>query len=135
MTGPGLLTALWLIPLLGAVVVVVLPKSATRAARPLALITSLLALGVAIAVAAGFEAGGEQYQWVESRPWIPAFGATYSLGVDGVALVMVLLATALMPLLLLAGWRDGGGSGSSGGAGGSRRRTPRSCWPRRRSRW
>ncbi|HIW68711.1 MAG TPA: NADH-quinone oxidoreductase subunit M [Candidatus Dietzia merdigallinarum] len=119
MTGPGLLTALWLIPLLGAVVVVVLPKSATRAARPLALITSLLALGVAIAVAAGFEAGGEQYQWVESRPWIPAFGATYSLGVDGVALVMVLLATALMPLLLLAGWRDGGGSGSSGGADGA----------------
>ncbi|GAA3509088.1 NADH-quinone oxidoreductase subunit M [Dietzia aurantiaca] len=112
MTGPGLLTALWLTPLVGAVVVVVLPRGATRAARPLALLTSLIALGLAIAVAVGFSPGGERYQFVESRPWISAFGATYSLGVDGVALVMVLLATALMPLLLLAGWRDTDGPDS-----------------------
>lgn len=106
MTGPGLLSALWLTPLIGALVVVALPRPTARAARPLALATSLITLAVAIVVAVGYEAGGERYQFVESRPWIPSFGATYSLGVDGIALVMVLLATALMPLLLLAGWRD-----------------------------
>ena len=106
MTGPGLLTALWLTPLVGALVVVVLPPTTSRAARPLALIASLITLALAIVVAAGFEPGGERYQFVEAREWIPSFGATYSLGVDGIALVMVLLATALMPLLLLAGWRD-----------------------------
>ena len=121
MTGPGMLTAIWLTPLIGALVVVVLPRSATRAARPLALITSLVTLGLAIAVAVGFDPGGARFQFVESRPWIPAFGATYSLGVDGIALVMVVLAAALMPLLLLAGWRDtdsDGGSGAGGGANG-----------------
>ncbi|MGX1596604.1 NADH-quinone oxidoreductase subunit M [Dietzia maris] len=106
MTGPGLLTALWLAPLVGALVVVVLPASARRAARPLALVTSLVVLGVAVALAVGFEPGGDTHQFVESRPWIPAFGATYTLGIDGVALVLVLLTAALMPLLLLAGWRD-----------------------------
>jgi len=105
-TGPGLLTALWLTPLVGALLVVVVPQSARRAARPLALVTSLAVLGVAIALAVGFDPGGDRYQFVESRPWIPAFGATYSLGLDGVALVLVLLTAALMPLLLLAGWRD-----------------------------
>ncbi|USX46258.1 NADH-quinone oxidoreductase subunit M [Dietzia kunjamensis] len=118
MTGPGLLTALWLTPLVGALVVV-LPASARRAARPLALVTSLVVLGVAVALAVGFEPGGETHQFVESRPWIPAFGATYTLGIDGVALVLVLLTAALMPLLLLAGWRDTDGPGGerAGGTG------------------
>lgn len=118
MTGSGLLSALWLTPLVGALVVVVLPRTARRAARPVALIASLLTLVVAIVVAAGFGAGGEQYQFVESRQWIPSFGATYSLGVDGIALVMVLLAAALMPLLLLAGWRDTDGPDGRGGPDG-----------------
>ncbi|MEH6819891.1 MAG: NADH-quinone oxidoreductase subunit M [Dietzia psychralcaliphila] len=106
MNGLGLLSALWLTPLIGALVVVVLPSGARRAARPLALATSLVVLGVAIALAVGFDPGGDTHQFVESRPWIPAFGATYSLGLDGIALVLVLLTAALMPLLLLAGWHD-----------------------------
>lgn len=114
MTGPGLLTALWLTPLVGALVVVVLPASARRAARPLALVTSLVVLGVAVALAVGFEPGGDTHQFVESRPWIPAFGATYTLGIDGVALVLVLLTAALMPLLLLAGWHDTDAPGVDG---------------------
>ncbi|MCT1432967.1 NADH-quinone oxidoreductase subunit M [Dietzia maris] len=114
MTGPGLLTALWLAPLVGALVVVVLPASARRAARPLALVTSLVVLGVAVALAVGFEPGGDTHQFVESRPWIPAFGATYTLGIDGVALVLVLLIAALMPLLLLAGWHDTDAPGVDG---------------------
>ena len=108
----GLLTALWLTPLIGALVVVALPTGARRAAKPVALVTSLIVLGLALAAAAGFDPGGDTHQLVESRPWIPAFGATYSLGLDGVALVMVLLAAALMPLLLLAGWHDTDGPGS-----------------------
>ena len=110
-----MLTALWLTPLIGALVVVVLPSGARRAARPLALVTALLVLGLAVALAIGFDPGGDTHQFVESRPWIPAFGATYSLGVDGVALVLVLLTAALMPLLLLAGWHDADGSAPSDG--------------------
>ena len=121
MTGPGLLTALWLTPLIGALVVVVLPVSARRAARPLALATSLIVLGLAVALAVGFDPGGDTHQFVESRPWIPAFGATYSLGIDGVALVLVLLTAALMPLLLLAGWHDTDAPGADGPGPNGRR--------------
>src|SRR6202042_1577858 len=56
-------------------------------------------LAVSIALAVEFKAGGPTYQFVESHPWIPAFGAGYTLGVDGIALV---------PVLLVAGWNDGG---------------------------
>ena len=69
---------------------------------------------MAVALAVGFEPGGETHQFVESRPWIPAFGATYTLGIDGVALVLVLLTAALMPLLLLAGWHDTDAPGVDG---------------------
>ncbi|WP_194860543.1 NADH-quinone oxidoreductase subunit M [Dietzia sp. SYD-A1] len=106
MNGPGLLSALWLTPLVGALVVVALPSGARRAARPLALATSLGVLAVAVALAVGFDPAGQTHQFVESRSWIPAFGATYTLGLDGIALVLVLLTAALMPLLLLAGWHD-----------------------------
>ena len=108
MTSLPLLSALWLTPLVGAVVVV-LPGAARRAARPVALATSVLVLGLAVALALGFDPGGDPHQFVESHPWIPAFGATYTLGLDGLALVLVLLTAALMPLLLLAGWRDAEG--------------------------
>lgn len=112
MTVLPLLTALWLTPLLGGLVVVLLPGSARRAARPVALATTLVVLGLAIALAVGFDPSGDTHQFVESRSWIPAFGATYTLGLDGIALVMVLLTAALMPLLLLAGWNDAGGAGA-----------------------
>ena len=42
----------------------------------------------------------------ESHSWIPAFGTRYDLGVDGIALVLVLLTAVLVPLLLIAGWND-----------------------------
>lgn len=109
MTGFGLLTALWLLPLVGGLVVVVLPGSARRAARPVALATTLLVLVLAVTLAVRFDPSGDTYQFVESRPWIAAFGATYTLGLDGIALVLVLLTAVLMPLLLLAGWHDAPG--------------------------
>lgn len=100
------LTLLWLTPLIGALVVMLLPSGARRAARAVALLASLVVLSVTVALAVGFDPGGEQYQFVEARQWIPAFGAGYTLGLDGIALVLVALTALLMPLLLLAGWRD-----------------------------
>lgn len=109
MTDLPLLSALWLTPAIGALVVVILPTAARRATRPVALATSLTVLGLAVALAAGFDPGGDTHQFVEAHPWIPGSGATYTLGLDGIALVLVLLTAALMPLLLLAGWRDAEG--------------------------
>lgn len=102
------LSVLWLVPLVGAVLIIVLPPGQRRLAKWTALMVSVLVLAVAITVTAGFKAGGAPYQFVEKHSWIPAFGAGYTLGVDGIALALVLLTAVLVPLLLVAGWNDGG---------------------------
>ncbi|WP_028476985.1 NADH-quinone oxidoreductase subunit M [Nocardia sp. CNY236] len=100
------LTTLWLAPLVGAAIVLVLPATRRTLARAVALGFSLLVLVIGIALAIRFDPGGAQFQFVESHQWIPAFGAGYTLGLDGIALVLVLLTAALVPLLILAGWHD-----------------------------
>ncbi|OXR42489.1 NADH-quinone oxidoreductase subunit M [Nocardia cerradoensis] len=106
------LTTLWVLPLAGAVVVLAVPAGRRTLARATGLVLSLATLAVAIVVAVRFDPGGPQYQLVESHRWIPAFGAGYTLGVDGIALVLLLLTAALVPLLILAGWKDDREAGS-----------------------
>jgi NADH-quinone oxidoreductase subunit M len=98
------LTILAALPLVGAVVVLLLPR-AGNLARQLALGLSLVTLVLSIVVALQFDAGGG-FQFVEMHSWIPAFGAHYALGLDGLGLVLVLLTTILTPVVILASWRD-----------------------------
>ncbi|MFX4272164.1 NADH-quinone oxidoreductase subunit M [Propionibacteriaceae bacterium Y1685] len=101
MTFP-MLTVLALVPMVGALLTVALHGQAARIAG---LVFSLAALAVAIGVAVQFDpAGGMQF--VEQAPWIPAFGASYALGVDGIGLVLVLLTAILTPIVLWATWDD-----------------------------
>lgn len=116
------LSALWLTPLVGAGVVACLPTRSRDAARWVAFAASLVVLGLAVVVAVGFDPGGDRFQFVESHSWIPAFGTRYELGVDGIALVLVLLTAVLVPVLLLAGWKDG--TGAPGGSQVGRGRRP-----------
>src|SRR5574337_1805624 len=105
-----LLSLLWLLPLVGAGLIIVLPAGQPRLAKWAGLAVSLGVLAVAVTITVGFDstATGAQWQFVESYSWIPSFGAGYRLGVDGIAVVLVLLAAGLVPLLMLAGWNDGG---------------------------
>ncbi|OAK52800.1 NADH:ubiquinone oxidoreductase subunit M [Rhodococcoides kyotonense] len=107
------LTTLWALPLLGAIAVVVVPRTRPDAAKIVALVASVLTLAVAVALVVQFQPGGDDFQFVESQWWIESFGARYELGVDGIALVLVLLTTVLLPLLLLAGWHDPRGGRSA----------------------
>ncbi|APE09461.1 NADH-quinone oxidoreductase subunit M [Rhodococcus sp. 2G] len=106
MTTVPWLTILWVLPLLGAAAIAALPARLGSATRSIALTVSIAVLVVAVIVAVGFDRAGERFQFVESHDWIPSFGAGYRLGVDGIALVLVLLTAALVPLLLAAGWHD-----------------------------
>ena len=45
-------------------------------------------------------------QLVSSAPWIPRWGISYRVGIDGISLFMVLLTTAIMPLSVLASWQQ-----------------------------
>ncbi|AQT81139.1 NADH-quinone oxidoreductase subunit M [Mycolicibacterium litorale] len=105
MTVPWL-TVLWAIPVLGAALIIVLPAALRQFAKYAGLVVALAVLVVALLLAVRFDPGGAQFQFVENHPWIPSFGTGYVLGVDGIALALVVLTAVLMPLLLLAGWHD-----------------------------
>ncbi len=64
-------------------------------------------LAITIAMALQFEADSrEMFQFSETYEWIPQFGVSYALGVDGIALVLIALATVLTPVCILASWHD-----------------------------
>ena len=100
------LTVLWALPMLAAVLIILLPASLRGAAKYAGLAVSLGVLAVALVLAVRFDPAGPRYQFVENRPWIRSFGTGYILGVDGIALALVVLTAVLMPLLLIAGWHD-----------------------------
>ncbi|GAB3108238.1 NADH-quinone oxidoreductase subunit M [Janibacter alkaliphilus] len=113
MTDLPWLSLLIVVPLLGALVVAVLPSKGGLA-KPVALGVSLLTLGIAVAATAtSFTRGSDQqFQMVEQHEWIPQFGVSYALGVDGISLALILMALVLTPVCLLAAWNDipeGGG--------------------------
>ncbi|WP_068273814.1 NADH-quinone oxidoreductase subunit M [Aldersonia kunmingensis] len=100
------LSVLWLLPLGGAIVTMALPARVGAGAKSFALLVSLVVLAIAIGLALGFDPDGARYQFVESHEWIPALGTRYELGLDGIGLALVLLTAVLVPLLLVAAWRD-----------------------------
>ncbi len=101
------LTALMVVPFVGSVVVVSLPRARAVLAKQVALAFSLVTLAMTIAVALGFDGGSaEPFQFTESHAWIPSFGISYSVGIDGIALVLVALSTILVPVVILAAWHD-----------------------------
>jgi NADH-quinone oxidoreductase subunit M len=100
------LTLIGLIPLIGAIVVAALPRSST-AARPLALAFSLATLAATVGATVQYQAGSAgQFRLEERHDWIPQFGVSYALGVDGMALAMIVMAAILVPICLLAAWND-----------------------------
>jgi NADH-quinone oxidoreductase subunit M len=101
------LTVAGLIPLIGAVVVALVPKDRVMAPRVLALVFSLLPLAVIVAMALQFDTSStEPFQFTESYEWIPAFGVSFSLGVDGIGLALMAMAASLVPFVILGSWRD-----------------------------
>src|SRR5579859_2933942 len=126
MNGFPWLTIAGAVPLLGAIVIMAVPRRPADSAEAdvrardglakyLALAFSLLTLVVVIIIAVKFQIGGPNYQFTETYSWIPAFGVHYALGVDGIALVLIAMSAVLMPVVILASWHDAEGSVSPGG--------------------
>jgi NADH-quinone oxidoreductase subunit M len=102
-----LLTLMLVVPVVGALVVAFLPGGSTRLARPIALGASLVTLVLAVMAWVAFDTGStEQFQLTETYSWIPQFGVSYGLGVDGIALSLIVMAAILTPVVLLAAWND-----------------------------
>src|SRR3978361_540159 len=84
----------------------VLPVGRELLARQIALGVSLVELLLAVLATVAFDTGGPRFQLTTSVSWIPDFGVSFALGVDGMALVMLCLVGVLMPVVIVASWRD-----------------------------
>ena len=93
--------ALLLIPTIGAALVLLAP--AVRA-KHLAFGVALLELIVSLGLWAAFLPDARGLQFAVSAPWIPAWGISFRVGMDGISLTMVLLTTVLTPLAVLGSW-------------------------------
>jgi len=111
------LTIAGAIPLVGAILLAVIPglpangAEADRVARDLlakrlALGFSVLTLIWFIVMAVQFKPSGPDYQFTQTVSWIPEFGVHYAVGVDGIALVLIGMSVVLIPVVMLASWHD-----------------------------
>src|SRR5438270_1168221 len=99
-------TVLGLIPLIGVIGVLGVPREREEDAKRIALGASLVTLVGSIVMAAQFSTTGKRFQFTQDYDWIKTFGAHYAVGVDGIALALILMTTVLTPVILLASWHE-----------------------------
>jgi NADH-quinone oxidoreductase subunit M len=122
------LTVAGAIPLVGAVAVSLTPglsapgaeadrRARARLVKQITLGFTLVTLAVTIAMATQFKtgAGAPDFQFTQVYQWIPQFGVHYAVGADGIALVLILMTTVLMPVVVLASWNDAEGESNPAG--------------------
>jgi NADH-quinone oxidoreductase subunit M len=95
------------LPLVGALLLLAVPNrdgSRDGLLRWMALGVSLVSFASTLLLWAGFDPKSADFQFVERRAWIPAFGIDYYIGVDGISLLLIVLTGFLTPLALLSSW-------------------------------
>jgi NADH-quinone oxidoreductase subunit M len=103
------LTILGLLPLVGSAAVFLLPKGSDLLAKQVALAVSIVVAIAGLGMALSFDRSVSGFQFVEKHQWIPAFGINYALGVDGISLLLILLALVLTPIVIAACWNEAEG--------------------------
>jgi len=100
---PFLSSLLIALPVVGAVLVAVTPRHSENLQKRIGLLVSSIVFLLSLLLLRGFEPIPEM-QFVERHAWVPAYGISYHLGVDGLSLWLIILTTFLTPLCLLGSW-------------------------------
>src|SRR5213594_4163972 len=98
----GWLTALTMTPLVGAAIIAGFDPGRKALARGVGLLFNAVALAMALRLWWKFDPKSGELQFVERHDWIPSLNVQYFVGVDGLGLLMVLLAALIVPFALLA---------------------------------
>jgi len=96
------LSILIFLPLAGALVL--LFSNNDHFARIWSLVVTLVVAVCSLPLYFGFDLATAKYQFGENHAWIPAWNINYTLGVDGISLLLVLMTTLIMPLCVLGSW-------------------------------
>ena len=103
-----ILTSLVALPVIGAILLLFVRDDEQHAAliRNVALVVSTLVFAETLLLWSRFNAGSADFQFIERHAWIPAFGISYLVGVDGISLLLLVLTGFLTPLALLGSWES-----------------------------
>ena len=106
MTHFPILTSLIALPILGSLALFFVRDDEQNAGvlRRVALTVAVLVFAETLLVWARFDPASADFQFVERHAWIPAFGISYAVGVDGISLLLLVLTGFLTPLALLSSW-------------------------------
>src|SRR5204862_263481 len=101
-----LLSAILFVPLVGALVIALLPRGAAGVVRVLGMLFSCLAFLLSVVLFVEFDGANPGMQFIEKVSWIPQLHVSYAVGVDGISLLLIVLTTFLTPIALLASWES-----------------------------
>ncbi len=102
----SLLTLVGISPLIGALIVLLIPAKKSELIKRAAFIITLLIALFSILLAVRFDKAIAGFQFIQSNSWISAFNVNFAVGVDGISLVLILLSTILVPVVILATWHE-----------------------------
>jgi NADH-quinone oxidoreductase subunit M len=100
---PGfpILTALIVVPAVGAILTLLVSKHRPEVVKLVALLASVVTGALSVWLVASFETGEGGFQFVSQHPWIEPWGISWNVGVDGISLPLVVLTGVLFPLAIL----------------------------------
>ncbi len=99
-----LISLLLLTPLAGGLVLLLLPKNNANLIRYFGLAISLVAFVISLFIYFGFNNAVPGFQFVEKYSWIKNLNISYTVGFDGISMLLILLTTFLTPLTLISSW-------------------------------
>ena len=101
-----LLSTLIFFPVLGGLSLLCVSRQQTGTIRTMALIISLIELCLTLPLVLLFDKSTHVMQFVEHHPWITALNINYSLGIDGISLLFLLLTALIVVLSVLVSWES-----------------------------
>jgi NADH-quinone oxidoreductase subunit M len=102
----SLLTIIGLLPLVISILIVAIPGQNIGLIKKVTFGGTTVIAIISILLAIGFDKSDTSLQYVQSNAWIPTFNINYSVGIDGISLVLILLSTILVPIVVLATWHE-----------------------------
>lgn len=105
MTNWPILSIILFMPVIGAILIMILPREQEKAIKAVAAATTLISLALSLVVWAGYDRSAGGMQFIEQIPWTADLGVSYALGVDGISIPMLLLTTLIGFSAVFASWR------------------------------
>lgn len=102
----SLLTIIGILPLISAGLIALIPTKNSELIKRSAFIATLIVAAASVFMAISFDKNSDQLQFIQKNSWISAFNINFSLGIDGISLVLILLSTVLVPIVILATWHE-----------------------------